>query len=330
MKRKTGSNRYKWIMGIGLAIFAFLMSLRLGSMEMTASEFIKGILRQKGYESASFVLLNLRLPRAAAAYLAGIGLSVAGLTLQNLTGNDLAGPNIIGVNAGAGFLVILSMFFFEDLYRLTPLFAFLGALAAAVLIMAIGGFADYRRGTMILAGVAVTSLLNAGISLISLLDTDILSKYNDFAIGGLYGASMERLALPALMIAVSVICLLILSKDVDALTLGDDIARSVGVNAKRTRFLAAAFASACAGAVVSFAGLLGFVGLMVPHMARRIFGYGTKNALLGSALTGMIIVPLADVMGRSMFKGTEIPVGIVMAFAGVPFFLYLVFRRRAE
>lgn len=314
--------------GCVILFFALLLSVRMGSSDLTWREFFAGLSGQNGFERITFVLLNLRLPRTVSAVLAGVGLSIAGVALQNITGNDLAGPNIIGVNAGAGFFVISAMFFIQECTHMLPLFAFAGAFLTTIVILLIGNTRSDRKNTVILAGVAITTILNAGISLISLIDTDILAAYTDFSVGGLSGSGLKELALPAVMICISAIVMLFFSKDVDAMMLGDGIAGSLGVNVRLTRLAVILSASAAAGAVVSFAGLLGFVGLIVPHMARRIFGINTRITVAGSSLIGAIIVLFADTIGRSLFSGTEIPVGIVMAFVGVPFFLYLIFRRR--
>ncbi len=318
-----------WFLSIALCVFAFVLSLRLGSNHFSWNEIFKGITGCAGFEKVTFVLAELRLPRALSAILAGIGLSISGVALQNITGNDLAGPNIIGVNAGAGFSVILGMYLMPESTLLLPFISFIGAFLTSFIILLIGNTARDRQNTMILAGVAITALLNAGISLISLIDTDILSAYNDFSIGGLAGNDMDALLTPAVMIFISGAILLIFSRDVDAITLGDGIANSVGVNVRVVRFFVVLAASASAGAVVSFAGLLGFVGLIVPHIAKRIFGMKTCTAIIGASLAGAIIVLFADVIGRTIFPGTEVPVGIVMAFVGVPFFVYLIFRRNA-
>lgn len=312
-----------------LLLLAVVLSVRLGSVSFTLKEFMSGLFGREGYEKIHFVLWNLRIPRTLAAICAGVGLSVSGLALQNITGNELAGPNIIGVNAGAGFFVITGMYFLPEKTALLPVTAFAGAFFATALILLIGGVFLKEKSAVILAGVAVTALLNAGISLISRLDTDLISIYNDFAVGGLSGSNAENLVVPAIMIAVSFIVIAYFSKDLDAMMLGDDLSGSLGVNVRLVRFAVIFASSAAAGAVVSFAGLLGFVGLIVPHMARRIIGVKTKAALTASAILGSIVVLFADTAGRSAVPGTEIPVGIVMAFVGVPFFLYLIIRRKA-
>ena len=318
-----------WAISLMILAFVFALSLRLGSSNLSWKEFFMGISGREGYEKITFVLVHLRLSRALCAILAGIGLSISGVALQNITGNDLAGPNIIGVNAGVGFFVILGMLLLPEYTKVFPVFAFAGAFLTCIVILLIGSAVPDKKNTMILAGVAITALLNAGISFISLIDTDILSAYTDFSIGGLSGNGINALFVPAVMILVSGAVMLLFSKDVDAVTLGDEIARSIGVNTRLVRFFVVLASSAAAGAVVSFAGLLGFVGLIVPHMAKRLFGIKTVTSIFASCLIGAIVVLLADLIGRTVFPGTEIPVGIVMAFVGVPFFVYLIFRRKA-
>ena len=205
--RPDGTKKAYWIAGCALLLAALAVSMRLGSAEMSFDEFLLGLFRRKGHESASFIIWTLRFPRALASVVAGVGLSVSGLALQNVTGNDLAGPNIIGVNAGAGFFVILGMYFAPQMYAPSPYLAFLGALTASAVIMAIGGAVRYQKATVILAGVAVTALLNAGISLIARIDTDVLSKYNDFSVGGFSSGRISRLYAPSVLIFLSFLSL---------------------------------------------------------------------------------------------------------------------------
>lgn len=327
MKKK---NIFIVLTGWAVLNFALILSLRTGSASLSFREFAMGLVGMEGYEKITFVLLNLRLPRAIASVLSGVGLSVSGLALQNITGNDLAGPNIVGVNAGAGFFVIAGMYFLPGNSEVLPYLAFIGAFLSTMLILLISGALHHGKSTIILSGIAVTALLNAGISLISRLDTDLLSLYNDYSVGGLGGCEIKRLIVPAIMIFLALMITLFFSKDIDVMMLGEGLSKSLGVNVTFVKWAVLLSASMAAGAVVSFAGLLGFVGLIVPHMARKIFGVRTKTALLSSALLGAIVVCAADTIGRSAIKGTEIPVGIVMAFAGVPFFLYLIARRRAS
>lgn len=311
-----------------LLLLCCLLAVYIGSASMCASEFFGGLLMKSGYEKQSLIIYIVRLPRVLGAVLAGAGLSVSGALLQSITGNELAGPNIIGVNSGAGFAVILLLWLIPELSSAAPFAAFFGAFLATLFIVYFANEIENSRGTVILAGIAVTVLLNAGISFISLLDSDILTDYNRFSVGGLSGVTADKLPIPALFISAGIIIPLILNRRIDALCLGDSIAVSLGIRIKPLRTVCLITASASAAAVVSFAGLLGFVGLVVPHISRCLCGGCIRRLLPLSALLGAILTVLADLLGRVLFAPTEIPVGIIMAFIGAPFFCHLLIRRK--
>ena len=280
-----------WLTLILLLLCVVLLSLRFGSAAMDGQAFWGGLLRQEGFETQSLILYSLRLPRLLQGILAGVGLSVSGVLLQSVTGNDLASPSIIGVNAGAGFAVILLLSFFPHAAAGLPPAAFLGAF-------------------------------------LTTLDTDVLVSYSYFSVGGLSNTDIRLLWLPGGIILLGFAAALAFSGQIRLLCLGDGMALSLGVRVKRLRMLCLVCASACAAAVVSFAGLLGFVGLIVPHISRRLAGTKTGPLLAVSAMTGSILVLTADLLGRVVFAPSEVPVGIVMAFIGAPFFFFLLLRRR--
>lgn len=311
-----------------LLLIAAFVSLRYGSSYLTIQEFFNGLFCLKGFETQSIIIYNVRLPRVIGAILSGIGLSVSGVLLQNITGNSLAGPNIIGVNAGAGFAAIMIMFFLPNSVFILPVGAFLGAFAASVIIVLLAAKINSSKSTVILAGVAITALLNAGISLVSLLEPDLVASYNSFSVGGLSGVRLKSTALPALIILIGFAVAVIFSKRIDIFCLGDIMANSLGVKVVVVRVVCLIIASACAASVVSFAGLLGFVGLIVPHMARKFTGFNTKYQLIYSVFIGSILVLVADLLGRVLFSPSELPVGTVMAFIGAPFFFWLLIKRR--
>ncbi len=317
------------ILGAAL-ISAFWLALRIGSTPLSAASFRGGLFGLAGYETERLILWHIRLPRALGALLAGAGLSGSGCLLQSVTRNDLAGPNIIGVNAGAGFAAILALFLFPAAAAILPLPAFLGAFGATLLILGLASRGRARRSTLVLAGVAVGALLNAAISFLSLLDTDILSSYNHFSIGGLAGLQLKELIFPAVMILLSLLIALLLGRRIDCLSLGDSIAASLGIRVKALRMLCLILASASAAAAVSFAGLLGFIGLMVPHIARRLCGSAMRAQLPLSALLGSTLLLLADLLGRILIAPSELPVGILTALLGAPFFLWLLLRKEAH
>jgi len=171
--------------------------------------------------------------------------------------------------------------------------------------------------------------LSAGISMLKLLYPDLAVTYSYFSVGGVSGVTFEDLAVPAAIIAVVLTVAMLFSVKLNLLCLGDAIAGSLGVRVKLLRTLALLLASAAAAAAVSFAGLLGFVGLMVPHIARRIIGGGDVRKLIPvSALLGSVLVVLADLLGRVLFAPSEVPAGIITAFVGAPFFFVLLLQRR--
>ena len=299
-----------------------------GSTPLSLHDLWNALLWKQGYYNQSVILYYLRLPRVMAGVLAGAGLSVSGVLLQSITGNPLAGPSIIGVNSGAGFFCILLLSFYPGLWQGLPLAAFIGAILTTSAILTIAKRIHATTGTVILSGIACNALLNAGISLLSLLDTDVLVSYNAFSIGGLRGVQFQQLILPACIILVTFLICIVLSSSIHLLCLGDQIAASLGVRTRRVRNIAMICASASAAAAVSFAGLLGFVGLVIPHVAKRLCGNTTASLLNVSAICGAILVVLADLLGRTLLAPTEIPVGIIMAFMGVPFLFSLLLKRR--
>lgn len=309
-------------------LIALLLALLFGSATLSVGEMVAGLADGEGY--AAVITRYVRLPRVAAALLAGVGLAVSGALLQGVTDNGLASPNIIGVNAGAGLAVILMLSYCPEAVRLLPFAAFVGAFAATLAIVFTAGRIGMSKTTVVLAGMALTTILNAGISFVSLLDAEVVGMYRYFSIGTLAGVQLKQLAVPCGMIALALAVALLLSRHIDALCLGDAAATALGIPVKRLRVVCLLCASASAAAVVSFAGLLGFVGLVVPHVARRLVGGSMGRVLPASALAGGTLVLLADMLGRTLFAPTELPVGIVMAFVGAPFFLWLLLRKGAR
>ena len=311
-----------------ILLFFSLLSLRFGSAEMTHEEFFGGLFNSPQFETERIILLSLRLPRILAAIIAGAGLSVSGVILQSVTGNDLASPNIIGVNAGAGFFMVLMLFFVPQAVYLRPFAAFVGAFLTTLFILSAASKGQFSKATVILCGVAITAVLNAGISFLTYLNPDVLMDYNFFSVGGVAGTEAKELVLPAFVVALCVLVTLALSKKIDILCLGDSLANSLGVNVKLLRVVCLAVAGLSAASAVSFAGLLGFVGLVVPHIARKITDGSVGEMLKVSVIVGGVLVVTADFIGRILFASSEIPVGVVMAFVGAPFLLYTVTLRR--
>ncbi|MDD7386304.1 MAG: iron ABC transporter permease [Candidatus Faecousia sp.] len=316
-----------WVWMPVLLLISAAAGLYFGSAELSAADFFAA-LTFRGTVTHELILYGLRLPRVLAGILAGVGLSTAGVLLQSVTANELASPNIIGINSGAGLAVILTLTLAPKAGQILPLAAFAGAFATALCILAVANRLSGSRTAILLIGIALTTLLNAAISFLSLLDEGVLAQYNHFTVGSLKGVRMSELVLPAVIILLSFSGALLLSGRLGVLCLGDSAAAALGIRVRRLRILALAFAAAGAAAVVSYAGLLGFVGLVVPHIARRLVGDRPGRLLPAAALLGGILVVLADLLGRTLFAPSELPVGILMSLVGAPYFLVLLCRRR--
>lgn len=315
---------------ITVLIFSALLSLSVGTARLSLHQMFLGIIGKEGFGYERTIMLAIRLPRLIASILAGVGLSLAGVILQSVMGNELASPNTVGVSSGAGLAAVTCLSFFPSLSHLLPIGAFFGALAASLLIMLLSRAIGGGRATVILAGIALTSLFGAGISFFSAIDTDVLASYSAFSVGGFGGVELRALLLPAILIFLCLILAVSYSGKISALSLGDPIASGLGISPSKMRTLSLIIASLSVASVISFSGLLGFVGLVVPHITRKIVGAELKHLLAAAPIVGAALVTLSDLLGRIIFAPSEISVGIIMAFIGAPFLFILLIRRRSD
>lgn len=318
----------KFLSLILLLILCFFAGILLGSVPLSPKSVLRCLIGLDK-DTTTYVLVHtVRLPRAVGACIAGMGLSTAGVILQSVMNNSLASPNTIGVNSGAGFAVMLSLMFGGNRALGIPIAAFAGSLTATLTIYSLAYIADSSRTTIILAGVTVSSFLNAGISTIKLLDTDITVNLTTFMIGSLSGLTFETLKFPTTAILIALIVSFLFARSINILCLGDETARSLGLHVAIVRLLLLILSSVLSGCAVSYAGLLSFVGLIIPHICRRLFGNDARYLLPCSALLGASFVLVCDILGRILFAPFELPAGILLSFIGGPFFLYLLFQKK--
>lgn len=322
------NERFFWLLLCALVLVIAVLSLWIGSVPLSPGQVLSALLGQDTDSVAARIVLHTRLPRTCAAMLAGAALAVSGCVIQTVLNNPLASPGIIGVNSGAGLAVALVCAIAPLAQRWVPLIAFLGALAGILLVLGLAERTSASRITVVLAGVAVSNLFSAGIDATITLVPDALNGVSDFRIGGFSGVIMAQLAPAALLILIGLALVLSLSQQLDILALGSDTAQSLGLSVRPVRLLLLVLAAALAGAAVSFSGLLSFVGLIVPHTMRRLVGEDSLPLLAASALGGAFFVTACDLLARVLFAPYELPVGIVLAFAGAPFFLWLLFQQR--
>ncbi|MCI9224468.1 MAG: iron ABC transporter permease [Acutalibacter sp.] len=312
-----------------LVLLCGILGVSLGSTIIDLPAAFAGAISGDFSSPQSRILLYVRLPRVSAAMLAGSALAVSGMLIQAVLNNPLAAPNVIGVNAGAGFFTFLAIAILPGVRGAAQLGAFFGALFAVLLVCAVS--AGTGRLTIILSGVAVSSIFTAGINTVKTFCPDTLYNGSTFLIGGFSGISLKDLSLAWAMILAALIISWLMSGQTDLLGLGEASARSLGMNVGLARFGLIIISCILAGCAVSFSGLLSFVGLLAPHMVRRIFGEArTSHRVLipAAALLGAGFVTLCDLLSRILFAPYELPVGILLSALGGPFFLALLLRER--
>lgn len=327
---RFGISRTAWRVTI-LILFAFLavlgafLSLTKGSSMITMSQIVE-LLLHPGTDPQSQIIWNIRMPRTIVGALVGINLSLSGAILQAIMRNPLADPHIIGISSGAGLAGVVIMILFPALeYLITPV-AFVGAMLAAICIYILAWKNGIKPVRIILAGVAVSAFLSAGISGLMIFYSDRVHGALMWMVGGLAARSWPHVSIILPYAIIGLVLALASASYLNILQLGDEMARGLGVNVEVTRIVMTAIAALLAASAVSVVGLLGFVGLVVPHAARLLIGSDYRFLLPAAALLGVAIVTLSDTFARVIFAPIELPVGIIMAFLGAPFFLFLLRR----
>ena len=324
--RKNKRIGYLYAAAVGMLLLSAVTGILLGAAGFTAAELMRALGSLGADSPETMILRYARLPRVLASLLCGAALSVSGVVIQGVLANRLASPSVIGVNAGAGLAVTLcSALGVVGGWRLS-LAAFLGAFAAVMAVSLGAKKWGVSRGTVILMGVAMNSLLGAFSDAVTILSPDISIMRSDFRIGDFSAATYTKLVPAAAVILTALLALLTLANELDVLALGDDSARGLGLNTGAARTLFLLLAAALAGAAVSVAGLLSFVGLLVPHAVRRIATGEARHLIPLSALFGAGFVTLCDTLSRVILAPYELPVGIIMAFLGAPFFLFILIK----
>ncbi len=313
---------------IFISVLSFFISMSNGAVKISFKE-IADVLFTESSSVNYQIIWNVRLPRTITAALVGTCLALSGAILQGIMRNPLAGPNIIGVSSGAGLMTLIVIILFPNYYYLAPVGSFTGALLSTLFIY----FLAWRDGAaptkLILAGVAVSSLLSAGNNIIMTFYPDKVSGVIGFMVGGLSSVNWKHVYMIWPYALTGIVLLMLLPNKLNILMLGDESAVGLGLNVEKTRFIFIIISSLLAGAAVSVAGLLGFVGLIVPHMTRLFIGSDYRYLMPATIFTGSATVLLCDTLARVLFAPVEIPVGIIMSALGAPFFLFLL-RRKGE
>ena len=323
------------LIGVGLLVallfVAVVLSLMIGSNPQSVTSVLD-VLTGGGSSEAQYVV-GLRIPRTVVGIVVGAALGAAGALIQAFTRNPLADPGILGVNAGAAFAVALGVAFLglRDIGQFVWL-SFVGALLVTVAVYLIGtagrGGADPIRLT--LAGVALGAVFAGMTTGLALSDPDAFDRMRSWNAGSLLERDFDVLG-PALpFIIVGLVVAVLLTPGLNAVALGEDVARSQGANVGAIRIATIVSVTLLAGAATAVAGPISFIGLMVPHVARWLFGVDQRAVMAGSIALAPVVILLSDVLGRVLIAPAEIPVGIVSAFVGAPVLIVLARRRRAS
>jgi iron complex transport system permease protein len=330
---------------IYLVLFLFLIlaafvALTVGSANLDFGKVMKiitgslGLTRPEGYTPLEQkIIIDLRLPRIILAFLAGGALSIAGVVFQGLFRNPMADPYIIGTSSGAalgaalGFVTGLDIQFLN--LSVVPALAFTGAIGTTIVVYNLSRLGSKTSMmVLLLTGVAFSFLLSSITSAIMILRRDETHNIISWMIGGFTASRWihVQVILPYLIVGMALLAAF--SRDLDLMLLGEEKARQLGVDIQRLQGILTLAASLLVAAAVSFSGIIGFVGLVVPHMVRLIIGPNHKQLLPTATLTGAIFLLIADTVARIILSPLELPVGIITAFLGAPFFIYLLRRNK--
>lgn len=331
LRRPVGV-RLAWLFaGLVLLVTLGAASLAFGARDVSLTEIFAAL--GGGAEGVGEAAVTLRMPRTVLAMLVGAALALSGCAMQAITRNPLADPGILGVSSGAALAVVIGIAFFSlsNPYSYIGV-ATLGAAGASAFVYAVGSMG--RGGAtplkLALAGAASAAAFSSLVSAILLPRVDILETFRFWQIGGVGGASWDRILVVAPFLGLGALICLISARGMNSLALGDDMAAGLGVRVGQTRLLAAVGAVILAGAATAIAGPIGFVGLVVPHLCRLLVGTDHRWLLPFSAIAGAALLTLADVIGRIITRPEEIDVGIVTAFIGAPVFIWIVRRQRVR
>ncbi len=325
MVKNKDENKKRYILFVSIVIVlavTFIISVAVGSVNVP----IKDVFLSIGNIENKFlgIIRDIRLPRVIMSVFIGASLSVSGILLQSVMQNPMADPGVTGISSGASVMVVFLMLYMPGAAHLIPLVGFVGGLIACAMVYFLAWKNGINAIRIILAGIAVNSILGAFIGMMNILNSDKLAGVLSWMNGNLSGKSWSQVKLCIIYSVLGLIIAFFLHKNCNILALGDKTAKSLGFNPNKQRLLISSAGVFLAGIATSFVGVISFVGLMVPHIARLLIGSNHKYLIPFSALLGSSVLMLADTLGRTITSPYEIPVGIVMSVMGGPFFLYLL------
>ncbi len=307
-----------------LVIFfvAIIVSIRIGSVSVAYEDILNALTTDKG--GIAGIIRNIRIPRILMAIIIGANLAVSGVLLQGVMRNPLADPGITGISAGASVVVMIVMLYLPSAAASMPVFGFLGGVMACAIIYGLAWKKGLSAMRIVLAGVAVNSILGGITSMIQLMNSENLQGVLNWLNGELGKKSWTQVQYVAIYSIVGLVLAFLLHRCLDVLALGDKNTKSLGYNPNVLRLMLSGVAVLLAGISTAYVGVIGFIGLIVPHISRMLMGSEHKRVIPFAALMGSTILLIADTIGRTIIAPYEIPVGVITTVFGGPFFLYLL------
>ncbi|RJQ75469.1 iron ABC transporter permease [Pseudonocardiaceae bacterium YIM PH 21723] len=313
---------WRLVAALVLLCVVAVVGMGIGARHVPAGEVVRALLAYNGSPD-HIVVLDLRGPRAVLAIAVGAALAVAGVLIQTITRNPLGEPGILGVTAGSSFAVVVGSVLGVSSQYSDLLLAIVGAAVASVLVYSVGRVSPLR---LVLTGSALTFVLSGCTTGLQLLFPHALDKYRYWHVGSLAGREQQPNLVPLLVIAVSLVGALLISRQLNAVALGDTVAQTLGAKVQRVRFAALVLVTVLSGAATALAGPILFVGLMVPHLARQLAGASVGWMIGFAAVLGPVLLLIADIGSRVLLPTGEVPVAIVMAFLGGPVLIWAARR----
>jgi iron complex transport system permease protein len=323
--------RWQWNLGAGIfLILTCIIAVAIGPVKLETTEILKTLLGQDSTlsEQERSLLIDIRFPRVLLGALVGAALATSGAVYQTVFRNPLADPYLLGAAAGAGLGATIAITAARaEFYPSLPLFAFVGGVLAVLATFLVAGRLYSEPGSLLLSGVAIGSFTTAIQTFLQQQNSEVLRPVYSWILGELTVADWSSVRWAALYIFIALGILISISKILDALMLSDEEAFSLGVSPNRIRIIAVCAATLATATAVSVSGLIGFVGIVVPHIIKRLTKKATNRALPAIALFGAAFLVLADLGARTLLSPAEVPIGVITAFIGAPFFLFILRTR---
>jgi ABC-type Fe3+-siderophore transport system permease subunit len=311
-----------------ITILLIPLSVEFGDIKIPFMQAFKGLINPND-SVESVIIWEYRLPRTLVGVFVGMNLAIAGTLLQAVTQNPLAAPNIIGITAGASFVAVISMFFIPSLpISYLPVAAFIGSALAGILVYVVAWKNGISKERFALAGIAIDALFQAATTGMIVFASKKIEASIVWLAGSFWGRGWDHVMMILPWSIIGILFTLMLSSRINAIQLGDDIATSLGVSVQRSRILLLIITVVLAGSAVAVSGPIGFIGLVIPHLSRLLVGNDHKWVLPISALLGAMLAVISDLIGRTVLAPIEIPVGVITALLGAPYFLYLLKKAR--